>query len=247
VDEVLIHVAPVLIGDGIRLFSQKGMEPVPAGEDRGLGSGADRQHVLPLRGIGPRIHKGIHEEEGSMRKLIIWDMVTVDGFFEGPDRDISWFVFEEELENYIRETQEKADTLVFGRVTYELMAAYWPSEQGWIADFMNKIEKVVFSRTLKSADWNNTKLFNGNVAEEVSKLKTRDGGDIFVFGSADLTATLMEHCLIDEYHLGINPVILGRGTPLFKGGQNRIPLKHLETTTLKSGVVILHYAPESRQ
>ncbi|TKD43666.1 MAG: dihydrofolate reductase [Mesorhizobium sp.] len=182
-----------------------------------------------------------------MRKLIIWDMVTVDGFLEGPDRDISWFVFEEELENYIRETQEKADTLIFGRVTYELMAAYWPSEQGWIANFMNKIEKVVFSRTLKSADWNNTKLFNGNVAEEVSKLKTRDGGDIFVFGSADLTATLMEHGLIDEYHLGINPVILGRGTPLFKGGPNRIPLKHLETRTLKSGVVILHYAPESRQ
>lgn len=83
-----------------------------------------------------------------MRKLIIWDMVSVDGFFEGPDRDISWFVFEEGLENYIRETQENADTLIFGRVTYELMAAYWPSEQGWIADFMNKIEKVVFSRTL---------------------------------------------------------------------------------------------------
>ncbi|AZN98332.1 dihydrofolate reductase [Mesorhizobium sp. M9A.F.Ca.ET.002.03.1.2] len=182
-----------------------------------------------------------------MRKLIIWNMVTVDGFFEGPDRDISWFVFEEELENYIRETQEKADTLIFGRLTYELMAAYWPSEQGWIADFMNKIEKVVFSRTLKSADWNNTKLFNANVAKEVSKLKTRDGGDIFVFGSADLTATLMEHGLIDEYHLGINPVILGRGTPLFKGGPNRIPLKHLETRALKSGVVILHYAPESRQ
>lgn len=179
-----------------------------------------------------------------MRKLIIWDMVTVDGFFEGPDRDISWFVFEDELETYIRKTQENADTLIFGRATYEMMAAYWPSEQGWIADFMNGIEKVVFSRTLKSANWQNTKLFTGNVAEEVSKLKARDGGDIFVFGSADLTATLMQHGLIDEYHLGINPVILGTGTPLFKGGPNRIPLKHLETRTLKSGVVILHYAPE---
>jgi len=118
-------------------------------------------------------------------------------------------------------------------------------KQGWIADFMNSIEKVVFSRTLKTADWNNTKLFNGNVAEEVSKLKEKDGGDIFVFGSADLTATLMQHDLIDEYHLGINPVILGSGTPLFKEGPNRKTLKHLETRTLKSGVVILHYAPES--
>ncbi|WP_274627665.1 dihydrofolate reductase family protein [Arvimicrobium flavum] len=178
-----------------------------------------------------------------MRKLIIWDMVTVDGFFEGPDRDISWFAFEEELENYIRETQQQADTLIFGRATYEMMAAYWPSAQGWIADFMNGIEKVVFSRTQKSPHWNNTKLFNRNVAEEVPKLKASDGGDIFVFGSADFTATLMEHGLIDEYRLGINPVILGRGTPLFKGSPNRIPLKHLQTRTLKSGVVILHYAP----
>lgn len=182
-----------------------------------------------------------------MRKLIIWDMVSVDGFFEGPERDISWFVFEEELENYILETQGKADTLIFGRVTYEFMAAYWPSEQGVTADFMNKIEKVVFSRTLKSAEWNNTKLFNSNVAEKIFELKARDGGDIFVFGSADLTSTLMEHDLIDEYHLGINPVILGRGTPLFKGGPDQIPLKHLETRTLKSGVVILHYASKSTQ
>src|SRR5690606_36940466 len=144
------------------------------------------------------------------------------------------------------ETQKNAGTLVFGRVTYELMAGYWPGEQGWIADFMNNIEKVVFSRTLKSTDWNNTKLFNGNVAEEVSKLKAKDGGDIFVFGSADLMSTLMEHDLIDEYHLGINPVLLGTGTPLFKASPKRRPLKHLETRTLKSGVVILHYAPEGR-
>ena len=178
-----------------------------------------------------------------MRKLIIWDMVTVDGFFEGPDRDISWFVFEEELENYIRETQEKADTLIFGRVTYEFIAAYWPSEQGWIADFMNKIEKVVFSRTLKSADWNNTKLFNGNVAEEVSKLKTRGDGDIFVFGSADLAATLVPVGLVDEFRFGVNPVLLGSGVPLLKGGFERTSLELLSVKALKSGVVILHYQP----
>jgi dihydrofolate reductase len=187
------------------------------------------------------------EHEDLMRRLIIWDMVSVDGFFEGPDRDISWFVFDAEAENYIRETQANADTLIFGRVTYEMMAAYWPAAEGWIADFMNRIEKVVFSRTLKSAAWNNTKLFNGNVAKEVSRLKARSGGDIFVFGSADFTANLMQHGLIDEYHLGINPIVLGSGTPLFKGGPNRIPLKHLETKTLRSGVVILHYAPASRR
>lgn len=244
-DEVLIHVAPALIDGGICRFSRKGREPGRL--EKAEISEAGRIANMRFRFAGREFTKRYTEEEGSMRKLIIWDMVTVDGFFEGPDRDISWFVFEGELENYVSETQKKADTLIFGRVTYEMMAAYWPSEQGWIADFMNRIEKVVFSRTLESADWNNTTLFNGNVGEEVSKLKARDGGDIFVFGSADLTATLMEHGLIDEYHLGINPVILGRGTPLFKGGPNRIPLKHLETRTLKSGVVILHYAPESGQ
>ncbi len=181
-----------------------------------------------------------------MRKLIIWDMVTVDGYFEGPDQDISWFVFDEELETYIRETQANADTLVFGRVTYEFMAAYWPSEQGQIADFMNQIEKVVFSRTLKSVDWNNARLLDGSVAEEISRLKARPGGDIFVFGSADFTATLIEQGLVDEYHLGINPVILGSGSPLFKGNSDRIPLRHLETRTLKSGLVILHYAPQDK-
>ena len=181
-----------------------------------------------------------------MRKLIMWNMVTVDGYFEGPDRDIGWFLFEDELENYIRETQSKADTLVFGRVTYEMMAGYWPTAQGWIADFMNGIEKIVFSRTLASADWNNTKLFRENVPEEILKLKAREGGDIYLFGSADLASTLMRHNLIDEYHLGINPVILGSGTPLFKDSPERMPLKHIETRTLKSGVVILHYAPESR-
>jgi dihydrofolate reductase len=182
-----------------------------------------------------------------MRKVIMWNMVTVDGFFEGPDNDISWFVFDEDLEKYIKETQQAAETLVFGRKTFQLMAAYWPSEQGWIADFMNTVEKVVFSRALDRADWNNSTLVKTNVPEELSKLKARKGGDIFLFGSADLAATLIAHDLIDEYRLGINPVILGAGTPLFKGGHSKLNLTPLQSMTLKSGVVILHYAPERKE
>jgi dihydrofolate reductase len=178
-----------------------------------------------------------------MRKLILWDMVTLNGLFEGPDHDISWFVFEDELENYIRETQAAADTLLFGRVTYEMMASYWPSAEGWIADFMNGVEKIVFSRTLSKADWNNTKLLKRDVAGEVAKLKKAPGNDIFVFGSADLSATLIEEGLVDEYRLGINPVVLGEGVPFFKAGMKRVNLRLLETRPLKSGVVILHYAP----
>jgi len=181
-----------------------------------------------------------------MRKLILWDMVTLNGLFEGPDHDIGWFVFEDELESYIRETQAAADTLLFGRITYEMMANYWPSAEGWIADFMNGVEKIVFSRTLSKADWSNTKLLKDDVAGEVAKLKKAPGNDIFVFGSADFSSTLIEHGLVDEYRIGINPVVLGKGVPLFKEGMKRLNLKLLETRPLKSGVVILHYAPASK-
>jgi len=181
-----------------------------------------------------------------MRKLILWDMVTLNGLFEGPDHDISWFVFEDELENYIRETQAAADTLLFGRVTYEMMATYWPSAEGWIADFMNGVEKVVFSRTLSKAEWNNTRLVKDDVAGKVAKLKKASGNDIFVFGSADFSATLIKEGLVDEYRIGINPVVLGRGVPLFKEGMDRVDLTLLEARPLKSGVVILHYAPAGK-
>jgi dihydrofolate reductase len=93
-----------------------------------------------------------------MRKVIMWNMVTLDGMLEGSDRDISWFVFDDELEKYIHETQASADTLLFGRVTYEMMAGYWPTAEGWIADFMNSVPKFVFSRTLSKADWSNSTL-----------------------------------------------------------------------------------------
>lgn len=179
-----------------------------------------------------------------MRKVIMWDMVSVDGYFEGPDHDLGWFVFEDELEEYILETQLTADTLLFGRVTYEMMAGYWPTAEGQIADFMNSVPKVVFSRTLDKANWNNTTLVKENAGEEVSKLKQQPGKNIFVFGSANFAETLMKHGLVDEYRIGINPVVLGSGTPLFKNGTDKLDLKVLQTRPLKSGVVILHYAPE---
>ena len=178
-----------------------------------------------------------------MRKLIMWNMITLDGFFEGPGHDIGWFVFEDELESYIHETQLAADTLLFGRVTYEMMAAYWPSAEGPIADFMNSARKFVATRTLDKAEWNNTSLIRDNVPEEVARLKQEAGKDIFVFGSANLSSTLMSQGLFDEYRIAVNPVVLGSGTPLFKNGSDKLNLKLLETRPLKSGVVVLHYAP----
>ncbi|WP_457581163.1 dihydrofolate reductase family protein [Ensifer canadensis] len=179
-----------------------------------------------------------------MRKVIMWDMVSVDGFFEAPGHDINWFVFEDELAAYIGETQLEADTLLFGRITYEMMASYWPEAEGNIATFMNGVEKYVFSRSLERADWHNTTLIAGDAVAEVGRLKALEGGTIFIFGSADFAAGLVEKGLVDEYRLGINPVLLGGGVPLFKALPKRTALKLTHTRPLKSGVVILHYQPQ---
>ena len=185
-----------------------------------------------------------------MRKLIMWNMLTLDGFFEGPKSwEIDWheYVWGEELEQLSIEQSRSADMLLFGRVTYQGMAGYWSSEKGEIADFMNNIPKAVFSRTLEKAEWNNTRLVKENAEQEVAKLKQQPGKDLFIFGSANLSSTLMQHGLIDEYRLGITPVILGGGNPLFKLSPERMKMKLLEARPLKSGCVILRYEPERKK
>ncbi len=183
----------------------------------------------------------------DMRKLIMWNLVTLDGFFEGPKSwEIDWHdtVWGEELEQYAIEQSKSTGALLFGRVTYEGMASYWPTQKGDIADFMNTIPKVVFSRTLKKADWNNARLVKENAVEEVIKLKKEPGKTLFVFGSADLSSTLLKHGLFDELDLALTPVLIGHGNPLFKAGSKRLKMKLLEARPLKSGGVILRYEPE---
>jgi len=179
-----------------------------------------------------------------MRKLIMWNLVSLDGFFEGAKSwDLGWHesVWGDELERLSIDQLKSADMLLFGRVTYEGMAGYWPSAKGEVADRMNNIRKVVFSRTLEKASWNNTKLVKGNAAEEVAKLKEKNGKDLFIFGSANLSSTLMRHHLIDEYRLCLAPIVLGAGTPLFKASPETMKLKLIEARPLKSGGVILRY------
>lgn len=188
-----------------------------------------------------------------MRKLIMWNLVTLDGYFEGAKPwEIDWheYVWGEELEQLSLEQLKSADMLLFGRVTYQGMATYWTTatgETGEIADFMNSIPKVVFSRTLEKADWNNTRLVKANAEGEVAKLKQQSGKNILIFGSANLSSTLMQHGLIDEYRLAVVPVVLGAGNPLFKPSPERVRMKLLETKRLKSGGVILSYAPDGKQ
>lgn len=185
-----------------------------------------------------------------MRRLIMWNLVTLDGFFEGPKSwEIDWhnYVWGDELERYSLEQTKSVGMLLFGRVTYEGMAAYWSSERGEIADFMNTVPKIVFSRTLEKAEWNNTRLVKDNAVGEVSRLKQESGKDLFIFGSANLSASFMQHGLIDEYRLGLTPVILGRGNPLFKTMPERMKLKLVEARPLESGCVILRYQPEGER
>jgi dihydrofolate reductase len=186
-----------------------------------------------------------------MRKLIIFNMLTLDGFFEGPKGEIDWHNVDEEFNEFADEQLGSADLLVFGRVTYEGMASYWPTEAGLkddpiIADRMNKISKLVISRTLKTAEWQNTRLVKENVAEEFSKLKEQTGKNMFIFGSANLGLSLTKLGLIDEYRIIINPVVLGQGKSMFEGIGDRLYLKLISTRNFKSGNVLLSYESVKR-
>jgi dihydrofolate reductase len=133
--------------------------------------------------------------------------------------------------------------LLFGRRTYEGMAAYWTTAAGETAEFMNAVPKFVFSRTLESADWANTTLVKEDAAEVVARLKEQAGKDLFVFGSAEFSATLIRHGLFDEYRIGLVPVILGKGTPLFKAASEPLKLRLLESRPLGDRCFLLRYEP----
>jgi dihydrofolate reductase len=182
-----------------------------------------------------------------MRKLIMWNLMTLDGLFEGTKSwEIDWheYVWGEELEQLSIDQLKSIDTILFGRVTYEGMASHWTTATGEVADFMNSMPKLVFSRTMQKAEWNNSRLVKGNAVDEVVELKRQPGKDMFIFGSADLSSTFIRHGLIDEFRICLNPLILGGGNSLFKPNPKRLKLKLLEARPLRSGCVILRYQPE---
>ena len=185
-----------------------------------------------------------------MRKVFLFNMTTLDGFFEGPNQDISWHHADEEFNEFAIDQLNEIGTLLFGRITYQGMESYWPTEiainnDPVVAGLMNSLPKIVFSRTLDQAEWNNSRLVKENVAEEVLKLKAQSGKDIAIFGSSDLAVTLAESGLIDEYRIIVNPVFLGNGTSLLKGIKDKLNLKLLNARIFKSGNVLLYYAPEN--
>lgn len=185
-----------------------------------------------------------------MRKLIMWNVMTLDGYFEGNQNwDLSFhnIIWGQELEKLSLEQLQSADYLVFGRVTYEGMAAYWTKVQAEaseqeVAKLMNSIPKIVFSRTLKSAEWNNTTIISENASAEIKKLKKQTGKDIYVFGSANLSETFITDNLFDEYRIGIAPIILGSGRPLFRQGIASRNLSLESTQQLLTGGLVLKYS-----
>lgn len=184
-----------------------------------------------------------------MRKLIMWNVITLDGYFEGTQNwDLSFHqtVWGQELEKLSIEQLKSAGCLVFGRVTYEGMAAYWTTAQTGtaeqeVAKLMNSLPKLVFSRTLKSAEWNNTTIISENASHEIQKLKQEGGKDMYVFGSSNLSETFIQNNLFDEYRLCVAPVILGSGRPLFKQGIASKTLSLVSTQQLSTGGVVLKY------
>lgn len=185
-----------------------------------------------------------------MRKLIMWNVITLDGYFEGAKNwDLSFheLVWGKELEDFSIEQLKAADMLIFGAVTYKGMADYWThaegdANEGAIATYMNKLPKVVCSRTLETADWNNTTIVR-DAAVEIPELKQQGHGDMYVFGSGNLSESLMKAALFDEYRLCIAPVFLGQGRLLFNRSIPHKNLKLLETRPLTTGGTILRYAP----
>ena len=180
-----------------------------------------------------------------MGKLIMWNIITLDGYFEGMkswDLPFHETVWGPELERLSIEQLKSAAYLVFGRVTFEGMAAYWKEAEGEIAGLMNSIPKIVCSRTLRSADWNNSTLIQENIVAELARLKSEAEQDLYVFGSAGLSATLIREDLFDEYRIGIAPVLLGSGKRLFPEPASTKTLSLISSQPLTNGGVVLRYA-----
>lgn len=185
-----------------------------------------------------------------MRKMLSFMMTSADGYHAGPGEALDWHNVDQEFSQFALAQLREAGTLVFGRVTYEGMAAFWPTPAGeqsdpHVAKAMNTTPKIVISRTLAQATWAGTRLISTDAEEELAKLKQQPGKDIVIAGSSTLTASLLHTGLLDELRIMVNPVILGQGRSLFAGA-GKTSLKLLKTRQFTSGNVLIYYQPINR-
>lgn len=189
-----------------------------------------------------------------MGKLIIQVSLSIDGFFEGPDHDLSWHLVDEELHYHFNEQLAPMGAFLSGRVTYETMADFWPAADadpdapGPMVEFARiwrDMPKIVYSRTLEQAGWNTT-IVRDVVPAEVRQLKADVPGDL-VLGGADVAEDFLRHDLVDEFRLYMHPVLLGRGTQFFRSSYETLNLRQVESRTFGNGVVLLRYERPQRQ
>ncbi|HXB91018.1 MAG TPA: dihydrofolate reductase family protein [Puia sp.] len=184
-----------------------------------------------------------------MRKITAFNFISLNGFFEGPNGDIRWMMEHHVATGESAHTVEglgAGNTLLFGRVTYDLMAGFWQSpiayeQHAVTAEGMNKAEKIVFSKTLGAVDWKNTRLVKENMSVEVRRLKQLPGRDMTILGSGSIVTQLTDEGLIDEYEVLVYPIALGKGTTLFDGLRHPHTLEFISARALKSGTVLLTY------
>ncbi len=185
-----------------------------------------------------------------MRNVSLLMHVSLDGFVGGPNGEMDWICHDEAIFEDVTKLFESVDTALYGRTTYHMMENYWPAVPSnpastkrdiQHAEWVERINKIVFSTTLERADWNNTRLIRDHVAEEIARLKQQPGKELMIFGSPRLTHSFLELGLIDAFHLYINPVVLGAGIPLFRNVREKTELELLHSRPFASGVVSLHY------
>ncbi len=183
-----------------------------------------------------------------MANLSMYNFLTLNGFYKGDNGDISWHRHGGDEAQFSKDSLQADNILLFGRVTYDLMSSYWPTPLAEgnlpeVIEGMNNTEKIVFSKTMKNAEWKNTRVVNGNLIEEVKKLK-KGSKDITILGSGSIATQLADAGLIDAYLVMIDPVAIGSGTPIFNGLQHTLNLKLIDSRVFNSGVVLLTYKPE---
>jgi dihydrofolate reductase len=184
-----------------------------------------------------------------MRKLLVFNNVTLDGFIADVNGDMSWAHSQDpEWQAFIAENAKGESQMLFGRKTYDLMASFWPTPQAiqampGVAETMNKSPKVVFSRSLDKATWSNTTLVKGDPAAEVRRLKNEPGPGMVIFGSGTIVSLLAQEGLIDEFQIVVIPVVLGQGKSMFTGIKHKLPLKLIKTRIFGNGNVLLCYEP----
>jgi dihydrofolate reductase len=182
-----------------------------------------------------------------MRKLTAFYFITMNGYFQGKDGDVSW-AHARQQNDYAAEMLEAGDILLFGRRTYELMVQFWPTDEAMktvpeVANGMNQSEKIVFSRSLDKVEWSNTRVIKDNIVEEIKKMKESEGRNLTILGSGSIINQFADAGLIDELQILLQPVALSEGTPILKDVKDNLQFKLTDSRAFETGNVLLCYQP----